>query len=406
MDFKIFVLTLFLLSLCVPLGCAAASISVSPDAIEEGDEIEINIQDLPDGASFAILVESRIEVEGGEKFTFEVQDFVLPVSLSGGWIFASTKNTAFTTLSTTFDGSSINVGGPSKDGVFTFSQQMDIPAGTYRSLKLEGQAMPDVSEITTQMRLSGEKTGAADSTISFTLNGVSKGSSTIEVSVDGETTLRETIPIGGGTPEEPTTKPTKVPTTEKPSGTPGSPGSPGSSGPSGSTTQQNDGVTPTGAVTTAPGVGVVWSEDRMVRLEGSGLEGVGLTRAESGNVPDGWVPLGDAVSITPANRTFEGPVQLIFTLPEGEAENQATIFIAVFNNEKWEILPSNLEDGTVVTEITGAGTYRLMHFAEAETTAIPTTTATTLPQTTQSSVGYACLIATVLLSFVLLRGKK
>lgn len=399
MDFKISVLTLFLLSLCIPLGCAAATISVSPDAIEEGDEIEITIQDLPDGASFAILVESRIEVSGGERFTYEVQDFVLPISLSGGQIFASTENTDFTTLSTAFDGRSINVGGPSEDGVFTFSQQMDIPAGTYRSLKLEGKALPDVSEITTQMRLSGEKTGPSDGTISFTLNGVSTGSSTIEVSVDGESTLRETIPIGDGTPEEPTTEPTKVPTTEKPSG------SPGSSGSSGSTTPQNGGVTAT-ETTTAPGVEVVWSEDRMVRLEGLGLQGVGLTRAESEDVPDGWVPLGDAVSVTPAGRVFEGPVRLVFMLPEGEAANQATIFIAVFNNGAWEILPSNVGNGTVVTEVAGAGMYGLMRFVQAETSALPTTNATTVPQTTQSSAGVAGLISALAFSFVLLRGRK
>ncbi|QSZ66220.1 hypothetical protein RJ40_01255 [Methanofollis aquaemaris] len=364
------------------------------------------MQDLPDGASFAILVESRIEVGNEEKFFYEVQDFVLPVSLSGGWIFASTRDTAFTTLSTALDGSAINVGGPSKDGVFTFSQQMDIPAGTYRSLKLEGRSMPDVSEITTQMRLSGEKTGPVDSTITFSVNGVKKGSNTIEIIVDDETALRETIPIGGGTTAEPPTETTTVPTTEKPSGSSGSPGSPGSSGSSGSTTQQNGGATATETVTTVPGVGAVWSEDRLVRLEGPGLEGVGLARAESGNVPDGWMPLGDAVSVTPADRTFGEPVHLIFTLPEGEAASEATTFIAVFNGGTWEILPSNLEEGIVVTEVASAGTYRLMRFAEAGTTTVPTTTATTLPQTTQSSVGPTCLIAAVMLSFVLLRGKK
>lgn len=406
MHFKFVICTVFLSMACISMGCNALSMSVSPDVIEDGDEIEITIEDLPDGASFAILVESQIGVERGERFVYEVQEFALPVSLSGGWIFASTKNTAFSTLSTALDGRTINVGGPSEDGVFTFTQQMDIPAGTYPSLKLEGKALPESSEIIAQMRLSGEKTGPEDSTISFQINGVKRGSSTIEVVVDDKTVLSETIPIGGGIPEEPTTEPTDVPTTEKPSGNQGSSGPSGSSGTSGNTSPQNGEVTATETVTTTPGVDEVWSEDRLVRLEGPGLEGVGLVKVESGNIPDGWMPLGDAISITPEGHRFQEPVQLIFILPEDEAVSQATVFIAVLNGETWEILPSTLQNGSAVTEITGAGIYRLMRFAEGGATTAPTTTATTLPQTTQTPLGPACLIASVVLSFVLLRGRE
>lgn len=361
MHFK-FLITVFLLVAGIAMGCNALSISVSPEGIEEGDEIEIEIRGLSDDASFAALVETQIEVGWGERFVYELEDFVLPVSLRGGQIEVSTAHAAFTTLSTALDGRTVEVGGPSKDGVYTFSQQTDIPAGTYPSLTLRGEALPASSEITAQIRLNGKKTGPEDCAIAFQINGVTEGASTVEVAVDGKTVLRETIPIGGGVPA---------------------------------------------AGTSSGAAGAVWAEDRQVCLEGPGLGGVGLTRGKSGNVPEGWTPLGDAVVVIPEDRVFQRPVHLVFMLPGGEAAGTVTIFTAVFDGGTWEILPSMCRKEAVVTEIGGAGTYRLMRFAGAETTHTPTPPTTPArPAPSQSSPGPSCLIAGAILFFVLPRGRR
>ena len=87
------------------------------------------------------------------------------------------------------------MGGPSKSGVFTFTREENIPAGTYDYFRLQGQAMPDASAVVAQFRLTGTKTGPSDSQITFVVNGVEEGSSRIVVSIDGKDVFEKPIPI-------------------------------------------------------------------------------------------------------------------------------------------------------------------------------------------------------------------
>jgi hypothetical protein len=65
--FRIAIIAQIILLAGIVAGCSAVSIAVSPDAVEAGDQITIQVTDLPDRVSFAILVEGRFDVNSGER---------------------------------------------------------------------------------------------------------------------------------------------------------------------------------------------------------------------------------------------------------------------------------------------------------------------------------------------------
>jgi len=409
--FRIAIIARIILLASIVAGCSAVSITISPDAIEAGDQITITMKDLPDDTSFAILVEGSFDVGSGEQFMFEVGNFQMPISLSGGWISASTQNTVYTTLATYINGNTINVGGPSKNGVFTFTRQEDIPAGNYDYFRLNGQAMPDATEVVAQLRLTGTKTGPSASQITFIVNGVGDGSSRIVVSVDGKDAFEKTIPIGEGSPTtEPTTEPTGTVTTSPTTTTTTSPGSSGGSSSGGS-----DGGSSISSTTTSPeGGAVIWSDGLGACIDGCTLENVTLVETDAVNVPEGWQVVGKPISVTPEGAVFPGSAILRFALPEDLRSSSALVFVAAYISDKWQILPSTIEESMVCTEIAGGGIFCPMRFADAGTIDVTTAsqagttdteTATTAAQ--QQPMGLAAgLIGLLVAALLVGRGRK
>ena len=89
-------LLIFLLCLFIIPTASAVSISVSPNTVQKGDKVMVHMSDIKDGSKFSLLVEGRFDVPPGAKFSFETNNFNMPISLSDGAISAYTENTQST----------------------------------------------------------------------------------------------------------------------------------------------------------------------------------------------------------------------------------------------------------------------------------------------------------------------
>ncbi len=213
-----------ILSTCAVLlllqGAGAVSVSLSPDQIEQGDQVTISIAGLPDGNAFSIQIEGTFAATPGGSFSFETRDFVLPFTLDGGSLSATLWNTETNVLTVRMGATEIRKVGPSQDGVYTTTDSGSIPAGMYDLISLGGTAASDATTIVTRLTLQGSKSGPEDSAITFFVDGVSEGTVTVIIVVDGETALSRTIPIGHGTTLTPTpTSPIPTPTSSTPTPT-------------------------------------------------------------------------------------------------------------------------------------------------------------------------------------------
>jgi len=158
----------------------------------------------------------------------------------------------------------------------------------------------------------------------------------------------------------------------------------------------------------------IWSESLGACIVGCALENVALVETDAGNVPEGWSVIGRPVSVTPEGAVFPDAARLRFALPEDLRSSSALVFIAAYIGEKWEILPSTIENNMVCTEIAGGGTFCPMRFADAGATDAPTitqtgTSATGAPTTAaqQQPLGLAACLIGLLVAFLLFaRGRK
>jgi hypothetical protein len=164
--------------------------------------------------------------------------------------------------------------------------------------------------------------------------------------------------------------------------------------------------------TTGPEDGVlIWSDGLGACIEGCTLENFALVESDPGNVPEGWSVIGKPVSVTPEGAVFPDGARLRFALPEDLRSSSALVFVAAYIGEKWEILPSTIENNMVCTVIGGGGTFCPMRFAEAGATDAPTatqtgTSATGAPVTTaqQQPVGLAALVGSLAVMLLWRRG--
>lgn len=364
---------LLLFLLLIP-AATAATITISPDAIRSGDTVTVTVNDLSDGAAFSLGIRGEFAATPGETFSFSARDLSLPFALDGGNVTAYTKGTNWTHLSAELpDGGSVSMNYTAKNGEVRISQPRNLPSGTLSLVALDGKAAAE--KITTDLVMMGTKRGPDSGTISFAIEGVTQGTATVSVYIDGAEALSRTIAIGGEAPA-PTQTTTPTATTTQSSG--GSNG--GSTGPA-----------PT--ATTAPST-TVTSADGKASLTGTDVAGAGLQALPfQGTIPPGWSTAGNAYAVTPATLTFDPAAVLSFPLPSAGA----TATIARLEDGIWSPVPSKIEGDQITAAVSRAGSYVLLVPAEVPTlTATATTTTAAVATTPAATTPAAAPVAPLL----------
>ncbi|MGI6023343.1 MAG: hypothetical protein ACOX8D_09510 [Methanoculleus sp.] len=216
--------------------------------------------------------------------------------------------------------------------------------------------------------MTGTKKGPDDGTISFALEGIESGTTTIAVYIDGSEVHSQRITIGLDPEPEETDTPFPGPDTPSPGpDTPHSPGGPGSpSGP---------GAPPIPSGPTTPALPTTSSADGRASLTGTSIEGAKiLSLAVEGTLPTGWATDGRAYSITPADRALDAIIS--FPAPDGTAT------IARLEDGAWSLIPSKIEGDRITAKVTRGGSYTVLVPAEVPTQIVTTPTTPAIPTTT------------------------
>ena len=353
---------LILLLLLIPAAAASASVTISPATIDPGDTVTVDVRGLPDNATFSLSISAEFDVTAGDTFSFAARDLTLPFSLSQGRMNAYTKGTDWTELSAPLpDGGSATLRYyADENGELWITQSADnIPSGTYGAVTLSGEAVADT--IITELTMTGTKKGPDDGTISFALEGIESGTTTIAVYIDGSEVHSQRITIGLDPEPEETDTPSPGPDTPHSPGGPGSPSGPGSP--------------PIPSGPTAPALPTTSSADGRASLTGTSIEGAKiLSLAVEGTLPTGWATDGRAYSITPADRALDAIIS--FPAPDGTAT------IARLEDGAWSLIPSKIEGDRITAKVTRGGSYTVLVPAEVPTQIVTTPTTPAIPTTT------------------------
>lgn len=376
---------LLVLALLIP-AAAAATITITPTAIDPGDTVTVDVQNLPDGAAFSLGIRGEFDVTPGDRFAFTAKNLVLPFSLGSGEVSAYSRGTEWTGLAVQMpDGASASLSNNADaNGEYRTTQNYNISSGTYSAITLDGRAASTTQRVVTEVTMQGTKTGPDNGRITFGIEGVTHGTATVTIYVDGRQELSRTIAIGGGISSPTTT-------------TQGS----GSGG--------TGGLFPTEPTT---GPATTASTDGKASLTGTDLEGAGLLPITvQGTAPAGWSLSGNAYAVTPADRTFDPAAVLSFRLPS--ADTPATL--ARYENGAWTLVPSKIEGDRITATVSRAGPYALLVPAPSATPAVTTTaaagtampTASAAPVTTTSTAApVAPLLPVAALAILMLLGWK
>ena len=370
---------LLLLLLLIP-AASAATISISPERIDPGDTVNVDINSLPDGAAFSFAIRGEFDVNPGDTFAFTASDLVLPFSLGSGEVSAYSRGTEWTGLSVRMpDGVSASLSNSADaNGEFRTTQNYNISSGTYSAITLDGRAAPATERVVTEVTMQGVKTGPDDGRISFAIDGITHGTATVTVYVDGREALSRAVTIGS------------------------SPGSGGSGSGNGG-----------GTSAPAPGPATTTSADGKASLTGTDLEGAGLLGITlQGTVPSGWSVSGKAYAVTPEGREFSPAAALSFRLPSVNA----TATLARYENGAWTPVPSKVEGDRITAPVSRSGSYVLLVATPAVeptatatvTAASPTQTATqaTSATTTPTAAPVAPLLPLAALAILMMLGRK
>jgi len=200
------------LLLLLAQGASAVSISLAPDRIQQGDQVTITINGLPDGSVFSIMVDGVFAVTPAGSFSFELKNFVLPFTLNEGRFSATLSNTDTNVITVVAGDTEIRKIGRSQNGTFSTSDAGTIPPGTCTLISFGGTAAPDATSVVTRLALAGRKSGPVDSHITFSVDGVTAGAVTITILVNENVEMSRTLPIGDTIILTPTPTATLTPT--------------------------------------------------------------------------------------------------------------------------------------------------------------------------------------------------
>ena len=199
---------LLLITLLIP-ATTATTIGISPDAIEPGGTITVNVDDLPDGTSFALGIRSEFTTIPGEASVFTVRNLTLPFALNSGEMSAYTRGTNWTELAVNLPdgGTVIILKYADQNGEVRIVQSCNIESGTISPVTLRGEAA--ASSITADLTMLGTKQGQDSGIILFAIEGIEQDIVTVTVYVDGCEALSRVIPVGAS--PTPTPPPTQAP---------------------------------------------------------------------------------------------------------------------------------------------------------------------------------------------------
>lgn len=198
---------LLLLTVLIMVSLAASAsameITESPDHLENGDTVTLDITGLSDNTTFGIQLLGSFTVYPSSAFTFETRDFSMPVSLKNGEMTASVDNAKTAFFSVKKGEVQAGVGKNTiPDGHFVYSDSRDVPAGTYDSLALTGTVVDNKRPVITKLFIQGQKRGPDNSRISFTLNGIDTGSVRITAYENSDPVFSKDLVIGTEDPEK------------------------------------------------------------------------------------------------------------------------------------------------------------------------------------------------------------
>jgi hypothetical protein len=370
----------------------ALTVSVTPDHIQSGDRVSVNVEALPENAQFSLLLDSSLKVEPGSEFSFEARQFDVPFSLTGGTVTAVMENTSSNRLYVKKDDSVVTLSGSSKNGRFRTTSSYEISSGVYDIIALGGRASNTTGTVNARLELTGAKKGPDSGGISFNVEGITEGVIHVTALVDGKQVLYQPVLVGTSTVGK---EPTKSPESGALTGRPGSDGedyggvSPGVPARTPDPVVSHTPVT-TPAVPAGPAPGdapavTFTSIDGFVSGSGTGPAYIGIVRADPSGVPGGWGTIRAAYVLSPENTTFDSPGVIRIAVPE-EARENVSITIALQSAGGWELIPSECDNGSCTGVITGTGTYGLFELPKPRTSA-PATPSTTekVPVTTKKS---------------------
>jgi len=342
---------------------SAVSITESPGQISRGGRLTVSIRDLKNNDTFSLLIEGRFEVQPGSPFLFATDNFDMPISLVQGEMIAYTENTQETLLQVKKGNTTASVSrqtGP--DGIFSYSEKRTIATGTYERMRLSGTALPDKTSILTRLQLLGTKYGPDTSDISFTVDGIDKGTIFLTVIVNDkqemfkEVTLRPPVAAPRRTMDDYIIVPTSLQTA----------------------------TTATTATTIPPTPRTFSSADRSASVTATGVSYAGLVKIPPKDVPPTWILLSSVYSIAPDSLVFSPAATLSFAIPAPKDPGTSyAYFIGTYENGAWYILPCTATETAIEAQIERAGTFALMAFRPEST--IPATTALTAKVTTPAA---------------------
>jgi hypothetical protein len=317
---------LLLLVLALALPATAVTITERPDVVSDGQVIWVSIRDLPENATFSLLVEASFAVQPNSDFRFQMSQFQLPFGLRNSTVTATLTGTSTNRLEVMKDDTIVAITGKSADGRYTTTRSLDLPNGTYDYFRLSGTSLPTGTDVAASLQVTGSKQGPDTSEISFVSDGVPAGTITLAALVNGRQVLYKTVTVAGPTAAPP------------------------SSGSAGTVPE---------AATPAPGT---WknftSADGEVRVRVANTGYVGILKTAAGDIPASWRLAAGPYSLVPQNTTFLPPGRISFAVPAGES--QSGLAIMEYVNGSWTGLSSASAAGWVNAPVTGTGTYALM----------------------------------------------
>ena len=373
MSLKYLIFLLLITALALP--ASAVVITQQPDAIANGQPMTISIRDLPDNATFSLLVEASFPVQPNSDFHFQMSQFVMPFTLTQSSVTATLAGTSQNRLEVMKGDTIVAVSGSSVDGQYTTTKQYTITTGTYDYFRLSGTSLPDGKSISAQFQVTGVKTGPDNSELTFIVEGVPDGIMKIAALVNNKQVLEKTVIVGSG-----------------------------GSAPAVSPTQTgSQGVQP--AVTQAAGQQKTFtSADGKVSVLATGLEYVGLMKTSAGPAPSGMTVVSGPYTMVPQNITFVEPATLVFSVPAGVPENE--VILLEYQDGAWTDTTFSVADNKVTASINRPGTFALfapVHPVTTSTEAIPertkiptTTVTTTQPIPTKAGLEFSILMGGLL----------
>jgi hypothetical protein len=179
------------------ISVSAVTVTISPDHIEEGDQITAEISGLEDGANLALRMESSIECDNKSDFNYQTDTLVFPFALnSPRLIFTASPVTEAGIAATDGDTIKRMTQRTSTGSVSIIQNLGTIPIGAIDYIKVFGTTVEASNLVDIALELSGSKEGPDSGSIVFGLQGITDGSAMVSISVNGSEITRQHIVIG------------------------------------------------------------------------------------------------------------------------------------------------------------------------------------------------------------------